>query len=294
MRFRIAVTSCTAIHLPGRAHMSHTHQYIRSDNRAKFRKAEVAKRSDEYASSEGGIEFRIAQIPKRSGQVRQIFVVSKKSRGLLRALLPELQTILASFGGAESNYAFEKGKNCALNAFQHIGRRYTLSMDICDFFDSVSVAHVEGIIPKNIVDQCFIFGSPRQGLPTSPLIATIAFVAYDRRIIELLQKLQVEATYTRYADDLIFSFDERRSAGKIEAIVQQVLAESGFKINKRKTKLQDAANGRVIITGLGVDSHGIHPTRRTRKKARAAAHQQNASSLHGLTEWQKCKLPSVF
>ncbi len=246
------------------------------------------------SSSEGGYEFRIARIPKRNGKTREIFIPSTAKRHLLRALLPELEHILARCGGAVSNYAFEKGKNCALNAFKHIGHRYTLSMDICDFFNSVTVAHVAEIIPEHIVDQCFVLGSPKQGLPTSPLVATIAFIACDRRIIELLGKLGVDATYTRYADDLVFSFNDRRNAGKIKSVVRQVLCEFGFKLNERKTKLQDTVNGRVIITGIAVDSHGIHPTRRTRKKARAAAHQQNTSSLHGLIEWQKCKLPSTF
>ena len=106
--------------------------------------------------------------------------------------------------------------------------------------------------------------------------------------------MRIRAVYTRYADDLVFSFDERRHAGQIETIVRQVLAKFGFEVNERKTTLQDAKNGRIVINGLAIDSHGLHPTRRTKKKARAAAHQQNASSLFGLLEWQKCKLPSLF
>ena len=133
-----------------------------------------------YTSSKGGISFRIARIPKRNGQFRQIYIPSKASGRRLRSLLPELENILAGIGGSNWNYAFEKGKNCALNAFQHIGHRYTLSMDIHDFFDNVSDDHIKGIIPKHLVDQCFIQGRPRQGLPTSPLIATIAFVACDK------------------------------------------------------------------------------------------------------------------
>lgn len=124
------------------------------------------------------------------------------------------------------------------------------------------------------------------------MIATIAFLPCDRRIVELLGKLDIRAVYTRYADDLAFSFDDRRQAGRIGVIVRQIVEKHGFKINDRKTKLQDAKNGRTVITGLAIDSRGIYPTRRTRKKIRAAIHQQNIQSLRGLVEWSKCKLPA--
>lgn len=231
-------------------------------------------------------------MPKGNGKFRDLYIASREDNQELRQLLPELETILANIDKCGANYAFEKGKNCALNAFQHIGYRYTLSLDLENFFDSIGVQHVTGIIPNHIITQCFIDGSPKQGLPTSPLIATIAFVACDNRIIELLQKLNIRTVYTRYADDLVFSFDERKETGKIKVIVRQVLEKYGFKINERKTKLQDARNGRRIINGLAVDANGIYPTRRTKKKIRAAVHQQNRESLNGLGEWAKCKFPA--
>lgn len=36
---------------------------------------------------------------------------------------------------------------------------------------------------------------------------------------------------------------------------------------------------------------GVHPTRATRKKIRAAIHQGNWKAVAGLKEWEKCKLP---
>ena len=167
-------------------------------------------------------------------------------------------------------------------------------MDLENFFDSITPGHVEGIIPEPIINQCFIDGNPKQGLPTSPIISIIAFLSCDKNIVETLNKLNINALYTRYADDLIFSFNDQKDEGKIRFIVKQIVEKHGFCINERKTQLQNSKNGRIIITGLAVDNKGIYATRRTKKKIRAAVHQNNESSLVGLIEWSKCKLPSAF
>jgi hypothetical protein len=238
------------------------------------------------------IVYKVARVPKRAGTFREIYIASNNDKRRLRALLPPLERILAELDDCRVNYAFEKGKNCALNALQHIGHRYNLSMDLENFFDSVTPEHVKDVIPAEIIKQCFVAGNPKQGLPTSPIIATIAFLQCDRRIIDMLRKLSIYAVYTRYADDLLFSFDDRRLTGKIITIVRQIVSDHGFRINNFKTRLQDSKNGRIVINGMAIDTRGIHPTRYTKKRIRAASHQQNASSLVGLLEWAKCKLPS--
>jgi len=237
------------------------------------------------------MNYRTVRIPKGNGRFREIVVPSRADRVRLRSLLPELERILTRLDTQCANYAFQPRRNCAQMALQHIGYRYTLSMDLEDFFESVTSAHVERVVPKAIREQCFIDGRAKQGLPTSPILSTIAFLPVDRRIANALVVLGLDVVYTRYADDLVFSFDDAKTAGKIESIVRQFATEGGFRVNECKTKLQDARNGRIVITGIGVDRHGLHATRRTKKKMRAAAHQGNQASLDGLTQWSKCKLP---
>jgi RNA-directed DNA polymerase len=240
------------------------------------------------------LKYRIARIPKGNGRFREIYIASNGDSLRLRSLLPELNEILLNNDKYKVNYAFQKGKNCALNALQHMGYRYTLSMDLENFFDSVSPKHVTKIIPNRIIKQCFIDGNPKQGLPTSPLISTIALLRTDEKIVEQLAKLNISAVYTRYADDLIFSFNDSKDTRKIQFVVQKIIERYGFKINNHKTQLQDSNNGRIIITGIAVDEMGLHPTRHTKKKMRAASHQKNHESMRGLSEWSKCKLPNDF
>ena len=231
------------------------------------------------------------RIPKGNGRHREIYIPSVDSKRRLRNLLPALEQVVERLDNNSVNYAFQKGKNCALNALQHIGYRYTLSFDLLDFFNSITPAHVSGTIGAWLVNECFIDGAPKQGLPTSPLISTIAFLPYDSMIVEYLRKLRLKAVYTRYADDLVFSFDNVKDSGRIMTIVRQVVEKGGFKLNQRKTKLQDIQNGRVIVNGIAIDENGLHATRKIKKKIRAALHQKNNSSATGLLEWSKCKLP---
>ena len=192
------------------------------------------------------------------------------------------------------NFGFVAGRNCVLNALEHAGRRYVLSFDLESFFDSVTIDHIVDIIDSRIIDDCFIEGAPRQGLPTSPVIANISFIKTDNQILDHLRALKIDATYTRYVDDLTVSFDNLLDKTKIEHVVSQSVIESGFKINRLKTRFQSFKNGRIIITGVGVDQFGVFPTRKTLKKIRAAKHQGNNPSQRGLIEWSKCKLPKTI
>ena len=239
------------------------------------------------------MQYKIVRIPKGNGRFREIAVPSKEDRLRLRGLLPDLERILNRLDSQRANYAFQRNRNCAQMALRHIGYRYTLSMDLEDFFESVTCAHVERVVPDAILHQCFIDDRAKQGLPTSPILSTIAFLPVDVRIAGALGKLGLDAIYTRYADDLVFSFDDHRAVGRIQAIVRQIVTDAGFRVNERKTRLQDARNGRIVITGIGVDQDGLHATRRTKKKMRAASHQESRRSLAGLTEWAKCKLPGI-
>lgn len=239
-------------------------------------------------------EYRICKIPKKNGHYRKIYIPADDYKKLLQLHIPKIEDAHRKNDNTKVSYAFQSGKNCSLHAMQHVGFDFTLSLDLEDFFDSVSRKHLKGLIDKDTLDVCLIDGSPRQGLPTSPLLCDIAFLATDSAILKTLQRHHIDACYTRYADDLVFSFNKKSDARKIEFLVAQIVEYNGFKLNNGKTKLQHSKNGRVIVTGIGIDSNGIHPTRKTLKKLRAAMHQRNEHSARGLKEWSKCKFPRSY
>ena len=147
-----------------------------------------------------------------------------------------------------------------MHAFEHIGYQYTLSLDLEDFFDSIRPSHVKKYMPYDQIDFCFIDKAPRQGLPTSPVISNLAFIECDKLILEQCRLIDKNIVFTRYADDLVFSFNDISVAKSLEIQVELLVRQNGFKLNKSKTKLQSSKAGRRIITGVSV-AETIHPTR---------------------------------
>ena len=237
--------------------------------------------------------FNLFYISKKNGKFRRIYSLYRKEKAQLRKLIPYLEKILLKHDVYKVNYAFIRNRNCVEHAMQHIGYKYTISMDLESFFESVNREHVSKYLNTNVMDQCFISGAPQQGLPTSPLIANLAFLDCDKAILNSLEKYNIPSVYTRYADDLVVSFDNKKDIGKIIFMITNIVNKAGFKVNKSKTKIQSIKNGRIIITGVAIDNKGVHPTRKTLKKIRAAKHSGNNKSLSGLIEWSKCSLPKV-
>ena len=203
----------------------------------------------------------------------------------------DLDKVLLDHDTEKINYAFVKGRNCPMHAFEHIGYQYTLSLDLEDFFDSIRPAHVKKYMSHDQINFCFIDRAPRQGLPTSPVISNLAFIECDKLILEHCRLLDTNIKFTRYADDLVFSFNDISVAKPLVVQVELLVRQNGFKLNKSKTKLQSSRAGRRIITGVSV-AETIHPTRKSKKKIRAACHQKNLSSLKGLEEWARLKFPN--
>ncbi|CAM4169107.1 reverse transcriptase domain-containing protein [Vibrio agarivorans] len=207
---------------------------------------------------------------------------------------------------AKFAHGFVPRKSCITQANAHVGYRYTISLDMKDFFESVSVELVKGLIPEDLIPFLFINGVARQGLPSSPMITNIAFHKIDIEINDYLQGLlsknkkplelkfdkdpflikdPKDFSYSRYADDLTISLNSIEDIDVIISNVCLILEQHLLKINIKKTKVQSYRNGRRIICGVGVDDVGVYPTRKTLKKLRAAKHQKNAPSLIGLYSW---------
>lgn len=123
-------------------------------------------------------------------------------------------------------------------------------------------------------------GSLPQGAPTSPGLSNLVFAPVDKQLSELAQNKSV--TYSRYADDLCFSFvgGSRRSAIELRRNVADILWEAGFSENSKKTRIIPPG-ARKIVTGLNVD--GAAPTlpKQVRDSVRMHLHY---AQLNGIPE----------
>lgn len=260
--------------------------------------------------------MRIRKIPKGGGRFRTIYVPNTKEKERLRKLLPLLHQIHAQAVDAAGTrgiaHAFVPNRNPVTCALPHRGFQVTVSCDLENWFDTVREEQlVAAGVPPDVAKAITIDGVCRQGLPTSPVAANIAAVAFDARLLKSLKGFTemfgfLSFAYTRYADDLIISFSftdglqhpEVTYSDILVRLISNRVAECGWKVAEHKTHIQHAKAGRRIIVGIAVDDR-VQATRKTRRKLRAAKHHctkpgqqlQAVQSHRGIAEWAACKLP---
>lgn len=232
----------------------------------------------------------IVDIAKGNGSTRRLYIPTPTYRVELAAAKPALLKVFDRHGGDCVDHAFAGGKNCVTNALCHVGKPLVLSLDMEDFFGHIRPRLVQTHLTSSFIALLFEDDAPRQGLLTSPLVSNLAMSPIDRRVTDLCRSLG-DVTYSRYADDLTFSFVDPELAEVVQGGVSAILRSVGLTLNSKKTQLQNARNGIIHITGVALTNDGVRPTRRTLRRIRAAAHQKNERQLKGLKEWALCKLP---
>jgi retron-type reverse transcriptase len=236
------------------------------------------------ASGSPYVEF---EIEKANGSKRSIAAprapLRKVQRALLRAILDKVPLHDAAHG-------FVKGRSTVTNAKPHERAALVVKLDLVDFFPTMHFRRVRGVfnqlgyslkVAHLLASLCTyrpvidggedgkIIAWPGilpQGAPTSPALANITCRRMDARLAALAKKSG--ARYTRYADDLTFSFDaEPKTLGRFLWWVDQICQQEGFSENARKRRiLRKKAQQRV--TGIVVNS-GLFIPRRDRHRFRA-------------------------
>ena len=242
----------------------------------------------------------LTKIPKKKkGEFRLIYVPNKEEKELLERLLPYLHELCHKLCDHNVVHGFSLGKSPVTCAMRHIGYQFTLSHDLKNFFDEITVNHVKDIItelldniippPKITIDnigrqveytrvsesvlsKLFIDGHCYQGLPTSPLVANLAAIKLDSDISNGLKNIDDKIVYTRYADDLTISFNDYKSLQSIKDIISKAVIDSNFTLNNGKTRLQTSKYGYRNVTGISVGPDKIYLPRRFKRRMRALNH----------------------
>lgn len=236
--------------------------------------------------------MKIVKIPKKSkGEFRTIYVCSPEEKEKFYKHLPALNNACEAHLPQKVSHGFMPGKSPVTNALAHVGYSYTLCVDLKDFFESVKESHLKGLVSDETLKEVIVDGSVKQGLPTSPAAANLAASKMDKSILNRFKKLGLDILYTRYADDLSFSFNDHSLTSLIIKEVKSCAGRCGFKINPKKTRLMAAKSGRRVICGVAVGETSIHPTRKVKRKLRAALHKKNLDQIRGLKEWINLKVP---
>ncbi len=215
--------------------------------------------------------YRSFTIPKKSGGERTISVPNPKLKEVQRKLYKKLVEV---YEPRDSCHGFIKGKSIKSNALRHVGKENVFNLDLKDFFGTIHFGRVRNLFLKPpfnyshaaatvIAQICCYKGVLPQGAPTSPLITNFICWKLDSQLQHLAYKNNCD--YTRYADDITFSFTVRREylpgaivgfdeerVALVGKTLERIIHENGFYINEKKVRLQSRRT-KQTVTGLVVN-----------------------------------------
>lgn len=259
---------------------------------------------------DAGTHYRRWSIPKRDGGLRTITAPKKLLKTAQRWALRNVAEKLPVHGAA---HGFLADRSIVTNAAVHAGADTIVKVDIKDFFPTVTWRRVKGLLrkagfpeqvatllalisteaPRDAVQfrgkTWFVATGPRalpQGAPTSPAYSNALCMKLDRRMSGLARVLGFK--YTRYADDLAFSWRKpeksaegvhpKAPVGVLLRGVRDILRGEGFAMHPDKTRVMHAG-GKQRITGMVVNkapdgAPSARVPRETVRRLKAALHNR--------------------
>lgn len=217
-------------------------------------------------------------LKKRSGGHRLVEAPKSMLKAAQRKILRE---ILDRIPLHDAAHGFATGKSICTNAKPHVGKRVVLKFDLENFYANVTFSRVVAIFrgmgysreaaiwlgrlttslpPARIPTpdgnddalRPFLSRHLPQGAPTSPALANLSCYSLDLRLAGLARSFG--ATYTRYADDLTFSGDQRfvDSLNVFIPLATKIIRAERFLVNQAKRKVI-RNNQQQRVTGIVVN-----------------------------------------
>lgn len=216
-------------------------------------------------------EYFSFHIPKPGGERRLIQHPAPPLKNLQQILNRYLQAVYYNIR-TDCAYAFIvrpadelRPRNIYFNALRHHKGEWFLNVDLSNFFHTISTTHLRDLFRQTfcfppdlvqvLVQLCTYQSRLPMGAPTSPALSNLVCLFFDYQLQYLADRHK--ATFTRYADDLTFSFSASPPPDFLEEIRALVL-KFGFSINEKKLRLQGRLE-QPEITGLIV-GRGEKPT----------------------------------
>lgn len=209
-------------------------------------------------------------LSKRDGSARLIESPKQHLKLIQRGIL---DAVVSAIPAHDSAHGFQPGRSTLTHVGPHVGREVVLKYDLRDFFTRVTRPRVQAVFrtagyPEAVAAHLAALCTHRtpariwrqfpgfetdplirararnwqrphlpQGAPTSPALANLVAFRLDCRLAGLAKA--AGASYTRYADDLLFSGGSELAQGakRFGVMVGAIALEEGFELNTRKTRV---------------------------------------------------------
>ena len=167
------------------------------------------------------------------------------------------------------SFAYRKGATLLQAVVPHSHSRAFYQTDLERFFDSITSDLVRSALESavtpvsdltehidHILGLLTINGKLPIGYSTSPILSNACLLGFDERLASISKERQW--IYTRYADDIIISADDRQTIEGASEVIESCLAAElgdGFTLNPSKSKLTTIGR-KVKLLGLVILPNG--------------------------------------
>lgn len=298
-------------------------------------RALTASMKQEYVEKESEPVYIRRAIPKRNGTYRILNEPEERLKKQQRIAAKHIMRAVGGCGHAAA-FGFVKKRNVvdAIKKHQSAGSRFFLKLDLKDFFGSMqpvflwrmmlqvfpfsqlinSVTHAPMVAPTLSVraimpymTQEFWFGFfyayteefiLPQGAPTSPILTNIAMIPFDYNVS--IWARDCGLTYTRYADDMLFSSFKKFDKRCVIKHLEMILEETPLRINYDKTRFGTNYGSNWNLGVMLNQENEITIGWRAKKDLKAAIHKlcttkqinpEELAHLQGIISWYKSVEP---
>lgn len=225
--------------------------------------------------------YKTYTIPKKSGGVRTIAQPAKETKYIQYWLVEKIFSKLPIHDCAT---AYKTGASIKANANKHKNNQYLSKFDFINFFPSIKemdlishltthlsdffssedikiITRISCIRGKGESDLCLSIGAP-----SSPVLSNSIMYHFDSEINLWCESKKI--TYTRYADDLTFSTNEKNISSEIEHAIRKTIKKIKHPkliINDKKT-IHISKKYQRRITGVIVNNEGNLSLGREKKR----------------------------
>jgi RNA-directed DNA polymerase len=240
--------------------------------------------------------YREVRIPKRRGGIRKLHVPDEPTKVIQRRILRRL---LQRLNCHEAAMGFEKGKSIRDHAQRHVQSQVVVNLDLVDFFPSTYHQRVNAFFQRVGWNReaarwlttwtCHDQGLP-QGAPTSPKLSNLVNRLMDQQLSQCAARRGFR--YSRYADDLTFSFPQKsefkppnsEEIHRLTREIKTIVRGFGYRLHRKKRRIR-RQHQQQTVTGLVVNQK-VQLPRQTRRWLRAVVHRHRSGKEATLSTQQ--------
>ncbi len=236
-----------------------------------------------WLTSSSSQKYQTFYLTKKDGSPRRIDAPVRSlkivQRWILDNILVKIRVSPYSFGFKSG----EKGSPLVKCAEKHKNNLYILKVDLKNFYPSIKKERVyytfldlgyNSSVANLLTNVCVKDDYLPQGAVTSAYLANLICRDLDYRIAGYCNKRDI--IYTRYADDLTFSCDNRETLHKSLFTIRRIIEGEKFQLNTNKIHFM-TPKCRKSVLGITLNENSIKAPYEMKRMVRSVIHYQIAT-----------------